>query len=90
MLIHENLIPIVFVYNLSVIFLVESPKEPPRAKDFSHFRKPGKDVEKGRIEPEIHSFENSHDISIVSSDFDDLSLNTSLNLSDEIDPLKSY
>ena len=73
-----------------MILLVESSKDPARAKDFSHLRKPGKDVGKDKIGTEINSFENSYDISTVSSDFDDLSLNTSLYLSDEIDPLKSY
>ena len=36
------------------------------------------------------SFENSFDASLLSSEFDDLSLNTSLNLSDETDHLRSF
>ena len=74
-----------------------SPKEPSKAKDLSRFRKDGKELasfyEKDKTLPYetgTNSFDISGDISLLSSELDDFSLNTSINLSDETDPLKSY
>ena len=67
-------------------------------KDFSHFHRAEKDLEpvfekrdkKYSKESQTNSLNNSFDVSLLSSEFDEFSFNTSLNLSDEIDPLKSY
>ena len=73
-------------------------KESSKPKDFSQFRTTDgkfgsifrKEERRYSKDNEINSFENSYDASLLSSEIDDLSLNTSLNLSDEVDPLKSF